>query len=104
MNPIGPEAVIAEAFAKDAAAAGEYGAEFQLGRQRVAEETQAALQVPLGLRVLTRSARCTVASTLHRGSGAPASPYWAQNPRYGKPPLDGAPVRGLLAWPWHRPT
>ena len=74
MNPIGPEAVIAEAYAKDAAAAGEYGAEFQLERQLVAEEIQAALQAPLGLRVLTRSARCTVATTLHRGSGAPASP------------------------------
>ena len=51
--------MIAEAYAKDAAAA--------------AEEIQAALQAPLGLRVLMRSARCTVATTLHRGSGAPAS-------------------------------
>ena len=59
MNPTGPEGVIAEAYAKDAAAA--------------AEEIQAALQAPLGLRVLMRSARCTVATTLHRGSGAPAS-------------------------------
>ena len=50
MNPIGPEAVIAEAYAKDAAA-------------------------------------------------APQNRH-----RYGKPALDGAPVHGLLAWLWHRPT
>jgi len=73
MNPIGPKPDRG-AYAKDAAAAGEYGAELQLERQLVAEEIQAALQTPLDLRVPTPSARCTVATTLHRGSGAPASP------------------------------
>ncbi len=46
--------------------------------------------------------RCTAAPASRLRRSGRSSPQ--NRHRYGKAALDGAPVHGLLAWLWHRPT